>query len=102
MSVRKKQVIIAPVITESSLLMYRNLKVCTFWVDVRSTKKDIAVKFEDLYGIKPVSVRTTLIKKRINYRNANARYKIQTSRKLKKKAYIDIGQNVLDIFENIK
>ncbi|BDQ04915.1 MAG: hypothetical protein KatS3mg084_0433 [Candidatus Dojkabacteria bacterium] len=102
MSTKKKQVIIAPIITESSLLMYRNSKVCTFWVDVRSSKKDIAVKFEGLYGIKPISIRTALIRKRISYRNTNARYEIQTSRKLKKKAYIDIGQNVIDIFENIK
>ncbi|GIW57592.1 MAG: hypothetical protein KatS3mg083_537 [Candidatus Dojkabacteria bacterium] len=102
MSVEKKQVIIAPIITESSLLMYRNSKVCVFWVDAKSTKKDIAVKFEELYGIKPVRVRTAIIKKRMNYRKPNANYEIVTLRKLRKKAYIDIGQNVLDIFENIK
>lgn len=96
----KKQVIVKPVISEKSLGFYKNFKVCTFEVEKFSTKRDIMYSFEEMFGIKPVSIRTVVSRTQINSRD-NRTYRINTNRKEYKKAYIGIGDNKLDIFENI-
>lgn len=97
----KKQVIMKPVVSEKSLNMYANLKVCTFEVAKDSTKKQIQYDFEAMFGIKPVSVTVVTKRDLINTRHKKT-YQVKTRRNFAKKAYISIGENKLDIFENIK
>lgn len=99
--VDKKQIILKPIFSEKTIDLYRNFKKCTFEVEYKSTKKQIATVFEELYGIKPESVDIVVLKKRRNVIDRNT-YRVITKRKKGKKAYISIGDNKLDIFENIK
>lgn len=95
----KKQIIIKPLLSEKSLGFYKNLKVCTFIVDTKASKKEIENAFKNIYGIEPVSVRTTLKR---NYKvNRKKVYSDKYKRTTQKKAYIDIGNSTLEIFENI-
>ena len=101
MTDNKRVILISPLITEKTLGLYRSSKVCVFVVHPRSSKKQIEYEFESLYGIKPLYVRTSLLKYRsvkINYKS----YKRNLVLKKLKKAYIGIGDAVLDIFESVK
>lgn len=95
----KKQTILKPVLSEKSLNSYHNNKVCVFWVDIKSTKTDIAKNFKDHFGIEALVVRTVIQRKNSKVRTKQRNAEV---RKLAKKAYINIGDNTLDIFENIK
>jgi large subunit ribosomal protein L23 len=97
----KKQVILKPVVSEKSLGLYNNLKVCTFEVSRDSSKKQIAYDFENMFGIKPTKVSVIVGRNLVNTRNKKT-YQVSTNRRYEKKAYITIGDNKLDIFENIK
>lgn len=81
--------------------MYNNLKVCTFEVSSDASKKQIAHDFEEMFAIKPVSVTVVTKRNLVNTRNPKT-YQSSTRRVFAKKAYITIGENKLDIFENIK
>jgi ribosomal protein L23 len=96
-----KQVILKPLISEKTLNAYKVNKVCTFWVDSKSTKKDISYSFKEVYGIEPKSITTVVQRKDKTTRNKKT-YDAKTTRKYVKKAYINIGENKLDTFENIK
>lgn len=101
----KKQVIIRPVLSEKSINFYKNYKVCTFWVSPKATKKEIGFSFKEAYGIEPKGVRTVVTrsyKPNKNRRSPNARESSRKSRTYVKKAYINIDDNTLDIFESIK
>lgn len=100
-NISKKQIILRPIVSEKSLNLYRNLKKCTFEVDRKASKKDIITSFQEMFGIKPESIEVLRIRKQRNVRNRKT-YQILTIRKESKKAYISIGENKLDIFENIK
>lgn len=100
-STNKKQVILKPVVSEKSLNMYKNLRKATFIVEKAASKKDIAFNFEQMFGIKPVGI--TVVSQRIERKTRNRKtYQLTTKRGMSKKAYINIGENKLDIFENIK
>ena len=99
-SINKKQVILKPVISEKSLGFYKNFKVTTFEVEKFSTKRDIKFAFEEMFGIKPVSIRTVRGRTEVSSRDRRT-YRINVNRKEYKKAYIGIGDNKLDIFESI-
>ncbi len=101
----QKSVIVRPVLSEKSLNHYKDNKVCTFWVNPKSTKKDIMHSFRQVYGVEPKSIRTVVTRKlkpNVNRRSGNAKDTSRVNRVLSKKAYIGIGDNTLDIFENIK
>jgi ribosomal protein L23 len=100
-AINKKQVIIKPLISEKTLTLYHNLKVCTFIVERESTKKDIAFTFESMFGIKPEKVKVVVGRDAVSTRNRKT-YQKKTKRLIRKKAYVSIGENKLDIFENIK
>ena len=100
-STNKKQVILKPVISEKSLTLYRNLRTATFIVEKTASKKDIAYNFEQMFGIKPENVGVVLKREESKSRNRKT-YQSNTKRSMSKKAYINIGENKLDIFENIK
>lgn len=89
-----------PLISEKSLYLYKMFKICTFWVDPKATKKQIEYEFEQLFGIKPRAIRTSLLKKRKKYREAKT-YLTKVKRSFLKKAYIDIGDNKLNVFEDV-
>lgn len=99
--VNNKQVILKPVVSEKSLTMYANLKICTFEVSRDSSKKQIAYDFEQMFDLKPTDVKVVV------NRNASTKHKsrktgrLEIHRKYGKKAYISIGENKLDIFENL-
>lgn len=90
-----------PLINEKTLYLYNNFKVCTFLVDSGATKKQIMYEFERLFGIKPIDVKTCIVKPRLSKRDPSNYRKLVIRRKYKK-AYIAIGDSSLDIFENIK
>jgi len=95
----QNQVILRPVLSEKSLLSYNKDRVCTFWVDSKATKKHILKNFKDVFGIEPKSINTVVSRKENNLRTVS---RISKVRKMVKKAYINIGEESLDIFENIK
>jgi len=100
-ALNKKQVILKPVISEKSLRLYRNMKTATFMVDRKASKKDIAYNFEQMFNIKPEKV--AVVARRLETKARNRKtYQLTQKRKMGKKAYINIGENKLDIFENIK
>lgn len=90
-----------PILTEKSLNLYNNYKICTFFVDINASKKQIGYEFENLFGIKPIYIKTSILKSRV-YRRSPKDYRKLVLRKKIKKAYISIGDSTLDIFENIK
>lgn len=95
----KKQTLLRPAISEKSILNYRNNRICTFWVDSKATKAEISYNFKSQFEIEPKGIRTVVIHdttKKGSYTNRI------TKRRYMKKAYINIGENTLDIFENIK
>lgn len=96
----KKIVIMKPVVSEKTLNSYRNMRVATFIVPTNMTKKDIVYNFEKLFGVKPVSIKTSIIKKSKNRRDRKT-YRTITRRIEEKKAFIGIGDAKIEIFENI-
>ncbi len=99
--ITKKQVIFKPIVSEKSMTLYSNLKVCTFEVARDATKKQIENDFEIMFGIKPLKTTIVVNRELVNTRNRKT-YQVSTNRRFTKKAYITIGDNKLDIFENIK
>lgn len=97
----KKQVIFKPIVSEKSLRLYNNFKVCTFVVSPDATKKQVEYSFEEVFGVKPEKIRVVMERDNVNSRHKKT-YQVTTKRKASKKAYITIGDNKLDIFENIK
>lgn len=97
----KKQVILKPVLSEKSLTYYKNLKVCTFWVATDASKKDIQFSFKQAFGLDAKQVRTVVKRENRTIRNKKT-YSSTEKRRYVKKAYINIGENSLDIFESIK
>jgi ribosomal protein L23 len=95
----KKQVIVRPIISEKSIDYYSRLKVCSFLVDVKSSKKDILYTFKEMFGIEPESIKTVVFRKAT--KNRGKFYSDKYNRVYAKKAYIGIGDSTLDIFENI-
>lgn len=98
-----KQVIIKPLITEKTYKLYKDNRVVTFIVDKKATKKNIAYYFNKIYGINPTSVRVVSSRKEnTGLVTKNGRLISRTHNRIKyKKAYINIGENKLEIFENI-
>jgi ribosomal protein L23 len=96
----KKQVIIKPILSEKSLTYYKNFKVCTFWVNPDASKKDIQFSFKSAFGIDAKTVRTVVQRKNRTVRNKKT-YASKEIRTYVKKAYINIGDSSLEIFESI-
>lgn len=94
----KKQLFIRPVLSEKSLDAYRKNRVCTFWIAPQTTKSELKKEFNDVFGIVPLSITTVISRRNKSIRTAK---KFDTSRKYVKKAYVNIGDKKLDIFENI-
>ncbi|MBU2592050.1 MAG: 50S ribosomal protein L23 [Patescibacteria group bacterium] len=53
--------ILKPVVTEKSLSLQEKGDYC-FWVDAKAGKSQIAKAIEELFKVKPVSIRTILVK----------------------------------------
>jgi ribosomal protein L23 len=53
--------IFKPIVTEKSLAL-QSIGQYSFWVDKKSNKNQIANNFKTLFGVAPLSVRTTIIK----------------------------------------
>ena len=53
--------VLKPVFTEKTLLQQENGKY-TFWVKKDSTKGQIETSFEAVFGIKPLSINTVIVK----------------------------------------
>lgn len=96
----KKNVIIRPLVSEKSAKLYNEMKVVTFVVDRRASKKEVSFNFEQLFNIKPIKVNFVMTRSIKNTRDSKT-YRLISSRKLMKKAYICIGDNKLEIFENL-
>lgn len=57
-----RNIIIAPVLTEKALRIKGESNCYTFWVDVNANKIEIGKAIEELFKIKPLSIRTYNLK----------------------------------------
>lgn len=51
-----------PIVTEKALSAQQNLDKYAFWVNPKATKNQIEVSFNTVFGIKPLSVNTVILK----------------------------------------
>ena len=58
------QVILGPIVTEKSLQLQDSGKY-SFWVSRNSSKHQIAVAFQQAFGLEPISVNTSILKGKI-------------------------------------
>ena len=58
------KIILAPIVTERSLQIQDAGKY-SFWVSRTANKNQIAVAFNQIFGIKPISVNTSLLKGKV-------------------------------------
>lgn len=90
-------IIIAPIITEKSMLLKEKNNQVSFWVDPKANKIDIKRAVEELFKVKVIDVQTMRVKGKPKggYRNPG-----RTS--LRKKAIVKIaeGQSI-EFFETI-
>lgn len=90
-------IIIAPIITEKSMLLKEKNNQVSFWVDPKANKIDIKRAVEELFKVKVIDVQTMRVKGKPkgSYRNPG-----RTS--LRKKAIVKIaeGQSI-EFFETI-
>lgn len=94
----KKTVIISPIFTEKSLNRYKDLKICTFNVNYKSSKSEIVNEFINLYGVKPVSIRVVVQK---NIKSKPGSFGRIKNRGYNKKAYIHLSDKNLEIFDEV-
>jgi len=76
-----------PIITEKSLGAQENSSKYSFWVDTRVNKNQIQAAFFEVFGVKPLSVNTVILKGKLKT-NWKSRKPIQKSNK--KKAIITL------------
>lgn len=92
-----REIIIAPIITEKSMLLKEKNNQVSFWVDPKANKIDIKRAVEELFKVKVIDVQTMRVKGKPKggYRNPG-----RTS--LRKKAIVKIaeGQSI-EFFETI-
>lgn len=75
-----------PLITEKSLALQESQSKYSFWVDPKTNKNQIAVAFETVFGIKPITINTVFTKgkvktdwrKRQSFRKSNKKKAIIT------------------------
>lgn len=94
-----KQAILKPKISESSVELYKKERVATFLVSVDTSKENLKVLFNEIYGFKPEKVNTVITRSIRNVRNK--KYRTITKRKFYKKAYFWLGnENKIEAFES--
>lgn len=87
-----------PIITEKTTMLYKEKKVCTFAVDVKLNKYQIANQFNANYNIKPIEVRS--LNRLGKYKRHRGNYRKFSLVGNKKIAYIKISPKAkLDLFE---
>lgn len=59
--ISSQHIILKPVITEKALAEQAKGKY-SFWVSTNSNKHQIEIAFEEVFGVKPLSVNTTSVK----------------------------------------
>lgn len=64
MLINPEQIIIAPIVTEKSLINQEK-GIYSFWVNVAANKNQIASAFQSVFGVKPLSVNTSNLKGKI-------------------------------------
>jgi len=78
-----------PVLTEKGLAKQESGSY-VFWVQPRATKDQIREAVKGLFGVKPVAVRTILVKGK---RKKNRRQNFITQRPLRKKAIVQLKKD---------
>lgn len=79
-----KRILLAPYVTEKSALL-SDLNVYTFEIADDANKKEVARAVEDVYGVKPVNVRTVRLPGKKVMRRGGAGIKRRP-----KKAYVEL------------
>lgn len=93
-------IILKPVITEKSLAAQK--KNCfSFWVNPRANKNQIKRAVEELFGVKPVSIRTSLLKG-VNKRLLRKNRIIRTSTRKKAIVQLKEGEKISLIVQKKK
>ena len=57
---RRKEILIRPVISEKAIEKVESENTLTFIVDIKATKHDIKRAVEELFGVKVIKVRTLI------------------------------------------
>jgi len=83
------QIILKPVLTEKGLAKQESGSY-SFWVQPKATKNQIKEAVRVLFGVRPVAVRTILVKGK---RRKNRRRNFITQRPLRKKAIIQLKKD---------
>lgn len=55
-------IVLKPIITEKAIAGQQTLDKYAFWVDCQATKKQIEASFKTVFGIKPLSINTVILK----------------------------------------
>lgn len=55
-------IVLEPIITEKAIAAQQSQDKYAFWVSPKTTKNQIAVAFKTVFGIKPLSINTTILK----------------------------------------
>jgi large subunit ribosomal protein L23 len=58
----KLNIINRPVVSEKALKAKEKINVYTFKVDKHATKSEIALLIQQFFGVKPIKIRTTMLK----------------------------------------
>jgi large subunit ribosomal protein L23 len=92
-----RTVILAPIITEKSMLMKGNNNQVSFWVDPKANKIEIKKAIEDLFKVKVLDLQTIRVKGK-----AKGSFRNPGKTSLRKKAIVRLaeGQSI-EFFETI-
>ncbi len=94
-------IIIKPILSEKSQLIYQKNKICSFYVLPQSNKFQIKKAFEEMFQVKVKSVRTSRQKPVLQKTRYLQKSPSRIYTKLRKKAFIELmpGQKLLGFFE---
>jgi len=62
--INPNKILVTPILSEKALVEQQNGKY-SFWATLSSNKHQISQAFEEVFGIKPLSVNTTIIKGKV-------------------------------------
>ncbi len=89
MLINPEQIIIAPVVTEKSLINQEK-GIYSFWVNVAANKNQIASAFQSVFGVKPLSVNTSNLKGKMK---TDWKKRTPIKKSDRKKAIITLGKD---------
>lgn len=88
-TINPEQIILGPMVTEKTISA-QSRNVYSFWVSPRSSKSQIYQAFVSVFGIKPVSIRTSMSLGKVKM---DARKRMPVQKPTRKKAHITLAKD---------